>query len=520
MNILEAYEHCGGNVAAIARHFGIPRSTAWSRIKVAGLKNKLLVEGTSYGTKVEKWPLPVDHTQCYIITSAQNNTHINKPLWANLLALAEYYSAKILIGTFSYDQNRYGKHEVKVGTKKHTGGLWFDSEITPYICDKRIELANGLVWCGELNIIPTAKDPLSGLETYSGRKSAIFPHAKIAMRSIASMEGDGAKLNYTTGTITKQNYIAKKAGLIAEHNHSYGAILVEVNSDGNWWVRQLEADKKGRICDLDIMVDKGKVTCGNRVEAITWGDLHATAINAEVKLLAHDMQSFLRPKYQFIHDLLEGVSVNHHGMKNIHDRFEAFQRGLTNVEAELYVTSKVLKEYAAAKDCKTVVVDSNHDGWLKRWLREHDYREDPMNAFFFLEAQLEVMKAIRRNDKKFNLIEWVVERHMPIPSKAIYLNADESFLIANNTIECGMHGHLGPNGARGTTLNLSKVGRKSNIAHTHVAEIRNGLYCAGVSAELNQSYNSGPSSWTHTHIVTYKNGRRSLITIFNGKWRA
>jgi len=89
---------------------------------------------------------------------------------------------------------------VKRGKKKeYQRELWYDPQLEPYLNDESIELANGLVWCGEMNILPTAVDPLSGLETYSHRKSAIFPHAKLAMRSIATMLDEGAKLNYTTG---------------------------------------------------------------------------------------------------------------------------------------------------------------------------------------------------------------------------------------------------------------------------------------------------------------------------------
>jgi hypothetical protein len=34
-------------------------------------------------------------------------------------------------------------------------------------------------------------------------------------------------------------------------------------------------------------------------------------------------------------------------------------------------------------------------------------------------------------------------------------------------------------------------------------------------------YNKGPSSWSHSHVITYPNGKRSIITLQkNGNWRA
>jgi hypothetical protein len=42
-----------------------------------------------------------------------------------------------------------------------------------YINDDAVELALVLVWCGEMNILPTAANPLTGLNDYNGRKSNI-----------------------------------------------------------------------------------------------------------------------------------------------------------------------------------------------------------------------------------------------------------------------------------------------------------------------------------------------------------
>ena len=521
--VAEAYNRLGGNVRAVSQELGICTSTVYYHIRKLGGNKKPIVGGSLQGIvhKPSKLP-PEGRIKRYLLTSAQNNSHIHKEAWENLLALAEHYKAKLLIGTYSYNMNAYGELSVKRGTfKAGDKELWFDDRLKKYFSDERMELANGLVWCGEMNIIPTAEDPLSGLETYSGRKSAIFPHAKMAMRSIATMKGEGTKLNYTTGTITLRNYIQKKAGLKAEHHHTYGALLVEVNSDGNWWVRQLEAaEEDGRIQDLDVVADQGRVTTGNPVEAITWGDLHSTSIDETVLHLSMDMLDALKPRYQFLHDIINGTSVNHHEEKNPHEKFKNFLRGYGVVENELQRTAEILGMFERSYT-KTVVVDSNHDNWLTRWLREHDYRRSPQNAVFFLEAQLAVYKAIESQNKLFNLTEWAMQQFSFECTKAIqYLRTDESFRICDGKIECGMHGHLGPNGARGNALNLAKVGRRANIGHTHSAGIHNGLYVAGTSSLLDVDYNVGPSSWTHSHIVTYPNGKRSIITMYAERWKA
>jgi hypothetical protein len=479
-------------------------------------------KGTVRGTRATTLPVPVRGVKRYIITSAQNNTKVNEGVWASLQALARHHGATIIVGTFSYDQNKYRAMSVKRGKEKDKQDVvWYDARVEPFIKDERLQLAPGLTWCGEMNILPTMERPLTGLESYTGRSSAIFPHAKLAMRSVATMLGEGTKLNYTTGAVTLRNYVAKRAGLIAEHHHAYGGLLVEVNADGNWWVRQLNADSKNRIQDLDVVADSDEVTIGNPVEAITWGDLHATAVDEVVVTASLDMLDALRPQAQFIHDVLEGSSVIHHERDNPHFKFYNWLRGLNSVEEELKRTVEVVNRYLRP-DVATIVVDSNHDDpWIQRWLREYDYRKDPRNSELFLRAQVHLYAQLRagKMPRDVNMLGWCLKQ-AGLSDDVKFLVSDESYLICNRQIECGMHGHLGPGGKFGTPEALSRMGRKANTAHTHTAGIYNGLYVAGTSAKLRWDYNRGPSGWTHSHIVTYPNGKRAIVTIYNGGWRA
>ncbi len=518
--IASLYSKYGGNIAAVAKELGKARGTIYDHIEKMGGIKKPIAAGSVNGIVEEPAKLPREgKVKRYILTSAQNNTYVNKPFWENLKVLAECYNAQIMVGTFSYNQNAFGELAVKRGTKKdYQDTSWYDPEVVPYICDTRVELGEGLVWCGEMNVLPTADDPLSGLETYTHRKSAIFPHAKLAMRSVATMQGEGTKLNYTTGACTLMNYIQRKAGLKAEHHHSYSCLVVEVNHNGNWWVRQVSATSSGQLQDLGIVVENGRLSKGNRVEAITWGDLHATMLDPMVELLSMNMLEELRPRYQFLHDIMEGVSINHHEAKNPHAKFKAYLRGLNSVSREVEQTIAKVVAYDRPW-CKTVVVDSNHDNWITRWLQEHDYRKDPLNAVFFLEAQLATYEGMSQGDDRFHMLEWAMRKY-GCPTSIQFLRTDESFIICNGKIECGQHGHLGPNGQRGTPQNLNKIGRRANTAHTHSAGIYNGLYVAGTSTYLHWDYAKGPSSWSHSHTVTYPNGMRSIITFYAGQWKA
>ncbi len=380
-----------------------------------------------------------------------------------------------------------------------------------------------------MNIIPTEDNPISGLETYGGADSVIFPHTKIEMRSIATMPDMPVKMIYTTGTTTQMNYLQKKLGIKAEHHHRYAFLLVEVDSEGNWWVRQVASRKNGRtLQDLNVVVEDGKVvTTDASVEAITWGDLHATNAQPEVVETSLEMLDTLHPKYQFIHDVLEGVSINRHLLKSgpyPHEGFHRWLRGLHRVDEELRMTREILEKYLRPW-CKTIAPDANHDAhWLQNWLTRYDYRVDPANAELFLRMQNFVYAQIRKNmcpPKDVNLMQYAFETEAGLKPGAVkFLLPDESFTVGE--VELGMHGHLGPNGSFGSPSNLAKIGKKATTAHTHSAGIYHGLYVAGTSSKLTKGwdYTMGPSSWSWSHVVQYSNGQRAVITLKNRKWRA
>src|SRR5258708_1103634 len=93
--IAELYKQFGGNVAAIAKEMGLARGTIYSHIQKLGGIKKPIAAGSIKGIVEEPAKLPAKHKiKRYILTSAQNNTFVNKPFWANVLALAAHYEAK------------------------------------------------------------------------------------------------------------------------------------------------------------------------------------------------------------------------------------------------------------------------------------------------------------------------------------------------------------------------------------------------------------------------------------------
>lgn len=468
----------------------------------------------------------------YLVTSAQNNTDLHSELWENILALAEHDGAEILVSRTTYAANSRASKGQKVNavTKTAKEGAAGDTEfwapeLGDYLCDRSVQLAPGLVWCGELNILPTASNPIAGLESYTGRDSSIIPHAKFAMQSVASPKSQGTKLIYTTGTVTQRHYIAKKAGQKAEFHHGYGCLIVEVCDDGVWFVRQINADSEGDFYDLDRKVSRGKVSHGHRPEALVWGDIHARQLSVDLSNIGwgtDGMLDTLRPRRQVMHDLLDFRSANHHDRDDPWKTFAKNVAGGTCVASEVAEASAFLA-HAARPWCETVVVRSNHDEALVRWLKEADFREDPENALFHLTVNLAVYQDMSAGGKPLvDPIEYAL-REAGAPKRTKFLKRDEQYVVcedAGGGIELGMHGDVGVNGSRGSLQQFARTGRKCIIGHAHVAGITEGAYQVGVMGALDMGYNVGQSSWSHSSCLVYPNGKRAIITIWQGRWRA
>lgn len=541
---VEAYVTAGGNRSEGARIRGLPRMTFNDRLKEAevrfGMKLGRVADGRIETVEHEMRELPKPGSVArYIFTSAQNNTHLH-PGWINLKAYSDWLNTglgddtcEFMVGTYSYALDAYGAKSVKRGSwKPDSSGPWYDPQITEFIKDNRIELAPGLVWCGEMNILPTAPQPLSGLDTYNGRKSNIIPHAKIAMESVASMAKEGTKFNWTTGTITQRNYIQKGAGIKAERGHSYGGLLVEVSSDGNWWARQLHIDGNGHIYDIGPSGFSGvriadalvRPLVGEGIDSITWGDIHEAEMEPWVRELGWtghpSMLDTLRPKRQIMHDIFSMRSRGHHEMKDFHSMYAKQAMGIDSVEAEVESCAVFLRE-SHRPWCETIVVPSNHDRHLNRWLKEEDPRKDLKNARYHGHLQSALLASMDRKEWDFNILEYAL-REKAIPDDVRFLLQDESFVICRDVdggIECGLHGDLGSGGARGSTRGLARLGRAVNKGHDHKATIHENVYSVG-ACSLDFAYMKGPSAHSISHVVTFENARRQIITMWEGRFRA
>lgn len=500
----------------------IDRKALYQNAKSAGEK----ASDRSIG-KVLPQAIGDSSTRRWLLTAAQDETPIDEGFWRNLHVYAERIGAEVEVGGFTYNKSLFEDHASRTAV--------FAAAVQPYLVHDN-QMLGPLLFAAKMNTLPTAVRPLSGLTNYGRGAWTVFPHAKVQLDSVPSLPGRHPAMVMTTGACTVPNYIEKKAGLKAEFHHQIGATIVEVDGAGRIFCRHIGATGDGSFQDLDAVVRNGEVSFGNRVEAITWGDIHREQIDPQVALACwgfdtgtetivreDSLISALRPRHQIFHDLLDFRAQNHHRRgDHIHAK-RMLALGAESVDGELAACARFLRA-TQRDDCRSVVVASNHNDALLRWLRETDPRSDALNLETWCELNLEWHRQIGADPEgHFDLFRYAVGRHDPqLLDDVVFVPRNGSYLICQDRggIECGMHGDQGPNGARGTVVNLSQVGSRLTVGHGHSAKIFDGVHMVGLCGKLDQRYNEGLSGWSHTQGIAYANSRRTMVTLIDGKYRA
>lgn len=534
--ILALVKKAGGQ-RAFARKTGIPRTT------LQGYLHKTREDPYGHQPAPEPIEMITDFGPAcakvirrYLFTWAQDGTQVHEPFLRNLEAYCAYHNTdygdtcEIIIGGSTYNKSLFEDH-----TKKKA--YWPES-IQKYMRDERLRFNDRVDFCAEMNTLPTATSPLSGFEGYTHDKWGIFPHPKVQLVSVPTMAHKPAKINMTTGAVTKPNYVKKKAGLKAAFHHIIGAVILELDCHGRFFARHIIADEAdGSFYDLDRFVFNGEVTVGHRVRALTPGDVHVFQIEPMVSAVTFGMAptgmqheefgrvwessegvsiiDHLKPEYLFVHDVCDFRVRNHHSISDPYDRYRLFIDGTESVEDELKEVAFFLSN-VRRPDMEVVVVESNHDLALRKWLSTADYRSDPVNAKFFLRAQYECYAAIDERRENFSIFEEVMTNFFEeYRCEGVrFLREDDTFVV--DGVEMANHGHNGINGTRGSIKQYAKAATKSSIGHAHSAGIYDGAVQTGTSTKMKLGYNKGPGSWSWSHALQYQNGKRTLLTIQDG----
>lgn len=453
----------------------------------------------------------------FIVTSAQNATGLHKGFFTALKTFAKARQAQILVVPF-----RYKNPTSRWTASQNNEEVWAE-ELTPYLCNERKRLAPYLMLLGDVKIQPTARTPLTGLEGVTGLKSGVVGHPHVALDTIAVPANSLPKIMATTGACTVRNYTDSRQGALGKFHHVIGAVVIETEGK-RFHMRHVAADADGSFTDLDTVYTETGTRKAPRASSITFGDMHVAVVDPKVVKATFGpggIVPLLRPEHLFYHDLFDGQSCNPHETNN---PFLAIARQTfkkDQIADEVLSALQFVDKYTPA-DSTPYIVGSNHDDFLSRWILNTDWRSltDKKNAAFYLDTATYILSGIKDNPGgpsypgAFALWAKVFSNRKDIR----VLGKNDSVMLLG--VEQSLHGDKGPNGSRGTLLNLSKLGVRVTVGHSHGPGTKDGAMQTGTSSHLKLGYNVGPSGWLNGHVVQYASGKRTHIFIIDGKYRA
>jgi hypothetical protein len=434
----------------------------------------------------------------FLISWAQNNTAVHTRLLRNMEAYAEFLDADIHIIAGRY------KNPTSIFTDKDYE--YWEKEVLPYLDAARHNVHKYVSIMGDFKIQPTAVNPMSGLEGVSGINSCIFGAPKVQMMSIPVLHTQKPKMMMTTGAVTIKDYTDSKAGKKGEFHHTYGFVVVEIKDDEIFFARQVTANEAGAFTDLFYRVDKGEVTTIDSAAAIVLGDYHVGDQDNEVIEKTLELLNRLKPQHVIMHDIFNGHSINHHEMDN---PFTQYEKEMNNKNSLKNEVDEMLVELDKFKNYNVVIVRSNHDDFVDRWLINTDWRKTntPKNSLEYMQYSA----AILSGEAKDGVIPWIIKKHYP---KIKTLNRSDSYVVKK--WELAQHGDVGANGSRGSLEQFRRLNTKMIIGHSHSCGRKDGVLQVGTSTNLRVGYNEGPSSWSQTHCIIHQDGKAQLITFSNG----
>jgi len=473
------------------------------------------VRGKQNIERMPEFKAPIVSTRI-VLTWAQNATPVHKGFWAALKAYAKAQSAQLMVMPGRY------RNPTSMWTANDESQLWWADEVKPYLCNQRKKLHPHLIFLADVNTQPTAVRPLSGFEGLTHAESGVLGHPKLQLECVPTPQQRLPKVLTTTGAVTVPNYTDSKAGKKGGFHHVHGAVVVELDGS-SFHLRHLNARSDGAFIDLDrAYYPDGSVKPAGPYEAVVFGDTHVRFIDKALEQATFGPKGLverLNPKALVFHDLLDSYAVNpHHQLKPfiaVAKRRAAYD----DVHSEVLEACDWLANHAGKR--QAYVVSSNHNDFLARWLDRSDWRLDPENAEFYLETALHLVRSAKMSKSGAVIADpfkfWG-ERLLKGASNIRFLGRSESLNIAG--VECSLHGDQGPNGARGNRTNLSKIGAKTIVGHSHTPGITEGCYQTGTSTPLQLEYTGSVGSWLNCHASLDNMGKRHLhIFVSGGFWR-
>lgn len=456
----------------------------------------------------------------FVVTTAVTGCQVHDAFYASIQTYCKLNDAALLVLVASDPaHNRDGG---LVSVPKHMKYGTIDKKLVNEHIVVRDTALNQNLSISTLKTSAKMIDPLTGTDRLGQRNgSIIIASPKQRQRVVPISNHKLPHVIMSTGAITRsdystENYMSERLAYLADNDHQLGAIVVEVEDDELFHFRQIQADQDGTFIDFasgQPLQYSPKGTKKVAAAALVLGDWHSGETDPQVSEAWKELSEMIKPDHVVIHDGFNGLSINHHEDGDYIQKALRAQNAQLLLESELKTFALDLDYLSSMATKSVVVVKSNHDEFLERYLREARYVSDPHNHYVSLKIALAMFEGM-------DPLQYAVEQMIGLneSTKVRWLKRSEDFKVAR--IQLGAHGDKGPNGAKGTLAAMEKAFGSSVTGHSHVPEILRGAWSVGTSSYLKLDYNQdSPSSWMNTSCIVYPNGQRQLVNVVLGRWR-
>lgn len=376
-----------------------------------------------------------------------------------------------------------------------------------------VQLCKTIQVRGTINRNPTTLSPLSGLALAGHGDSFIIGHPVLHQVFFKSSKYSTPCQMTTTGSVTLPRYTRSGAGALAHEHHSMGGVIVEVEDNGSHFhLRHVGFNRDGSFIDLHVKWTADGPQAAPRAESITFGDLHAAVRVREV----YDQQfepgglvALTDPKHGVRHDSLHGAAI--HKYQNTFERIVEKRQGVVQrLEHELAGTADAVT--MGSPRMKSHVVESNHDRWLDQHMRGLDMWKYSSDSEIVADIYTAMLAAARAGEVKLAFPTYLNVYYPEVNT----VPAQGSLVLGD--VEHVFHGDKGLRGSRGSLEAFAKLGCKTTFGHLHSPGRLRGAVQVGTCGLLT-GHNGPNDAQAHTHCVQSANGKRTLVTIIDGRYR-
>jgi hypothetical protein len=453
----------------------------------------------------------------FVITTAISGQRLHLNFLKSIKKFCQTNQAKLLVLP-SHDP----AHNLDNGMEWHFSPAILDDKLV--FEDTRL---NSNLYISGIRVTAKQMNPIQNLQEISqveGSFIAASPKQFLEYDSVSANKLPHARM--TTGACTLPNYKSSRGtslrtAYIADHQHTIGAIIVEIQDDDIYYFTQIQAAEDGSFCHFGVQYEprRTRKLKGSEAPVLVMGDYHAGEHDESAVKAWIDVIDTLGVQEVVFHDMFNAVSVNPHEEDDIMIRAERARKGLNVLENELHITSTEIDRILGLKTMKKgIMVKSNHDDMIDRYMRKVKYKKDPMNFEFCTILASNLIESSKIGIKKDFFKTGLELTKNPVHAEKItWLTTEDDYVVGG--VHLGAHGDRAANGARGSIKSLKKSYPRGVIAHSHTPGIYKNMFQVGTTSLLRLGYNKGASSWVHCSCLVYRSGQRQLINSIFGNWR-